>query len=257
MSEPQEDVLHKLDALLKKHAPTEREIPVLTDVVEQPRVDLDSIPVLTEEIPLDLTPNYLYEQASGAMPESDLQALEHDDAHVGMPGFHTQDDSETPSSIMEHNEVLARLEEVEHEVEAEIKARIARVQKESTPLVSSGMEAPKVEAPSILPTADNATSLAPTPLPSPVVSAEKMPEEMLREITARLETDIARIVQNNVQQTLADALPQLLNSAMDKALSSLIEQFMMHMEEVVRQTIADELKKQLAPFKRPSPGNKP
>ena len=45
-----DDVFDKLDALLKKHAANEPEIPVLTDLVEPPSVDLNAIPVLTEEI---------------------------------------------------------------------------------------------------------------------------------------------------------------------------------------------------------------
>ena len=45
-----DDVFDKLDALLKKHAANEPEIPVLTDLVEPPSVDLNAIPVVTEEI---------------------------------------------------------------------------------------------------------------------------------------------------------------------------------------------------------------
>jgi hypothetical protein len=92
-------------------------------------------------------------------------------------------------------------------------------------------------------------------MPMPVVA--QIPEETIREFTAQLEADIARIIKSNVHQTLAEDLPGVLNSALDKAIASMFEQFMVHMEEVVRHTIADELKKQLAPFKRPTAGNKP
>ena len=55
--------------------------------------------------------------------------------------------------------------------------------------------------------------------------------------------------------SISEELSGMLNSSLDKALSSMLDQFMIHIEDVVRTSIADELQKQLAPFKRPVPTN--
>ena len=72
-----------------------------------------------------------------------------------------------------------------------------------------------------------------------------------------IEADVGRIIKKQLHQSLDEELAGMLNQALDKALSSMLEQFMVHLEEVVRISIADELKKQLAPFKRPAPTHKP
>jgi len=265
MSEPREDVLNKLDALLKKHAPSEPEIPVLTDLVEQPLVDLEAIPVLTDEIALDLNP-----VAAAAAPEPTPASLPVAPSEITEPEtpieldlVHESFQHAPPPQSMPAppapgpESVLARLEAVEAEVQAEIEARIAQTQAvpSTPPAIEISPEAqyiPLTSAPAPEPT-------PPTPIAAPIPTAApaQLPEETVRQIAALIEADIARMIKNNLHQTLAEELPGMLNSALDKALSSMLEQFMMHMEEVVRSAIADELKKQLAPFKRPVSGNKP
>lgn len=269
MSEPREDVLNKLDALLKKHAPTEPDIPVLTDLVEQPRVDLDLIPVLTEEIdigvvamPLPVVDLAAQEQTLQApqtpvvaqdLPAEPSLPIELDLVHESI-GQGLKPESDGPASV------LARLEAVEAEVQAEIDARIAQTQ--SAPSAPPSIEIPQ-DAQYIRLPAD--VEIQPAPPSPPVLQPAspthlppaQLPEDTAKQIAALIEADIARMIKNNLRQALAEDLSGMLNSALDKALSSMLEQFMLHMEEVVRNTIADEFKKQLAPFKRPVPPNKP
>jgi len=267
MSEPREDVLNKLDALLKKHAHSEPEIPVLTDLVEQPLIDLEAIPVLTEEIALDQNPIAL-EVASphpAAAPESPpppLDVAPHEimepETPIELDLVHESFQHAPPPPFMPPPEsVLARLEAVEAEVQAEIEARIAQTQ--AVPSTPPSIEIPQAAQYISLTTAPAPEPTPPTPISAPIPTAApaQLPEETVLQIAALIEADVARMIKNNLHQTLAEELPGMLNSALDKALSSMLEQFMTHMEEVVRSAIADELKKQLAPFKRPASGNKP
>ena len=232
MSEAREDVLDKLDALLKKHNTTEPDIPVLTDLVEQARVDLDAIPVLTEEIVL--SPAAV---ALGHAPQP-TSPIELDLVHE----FAREEPVLKPD---ETQSVLARLEAVEAEVQAEIEARIAQTK------IVPNKPAPSIEIPQDV----HYVPLAPA-IPSPPSPTHLAPDTVSH-ITALIEADVARIIKNSLHQTLSKELPGMLSSALDKTLSSMLEQFTTHLEEVVRSSIADELKKQLAPFKRPTPPTKP
>jgi hypothetical protein len=275
MSEPREDVLNKLDALLKKHTPTEPDIPVLTDLVEQPRVDLDLIPVLTEEIELGVaaTPHPAVDLVA---PEEAPQVAQTPVAEQGFIAEPTtplelnlvhESSSQAPPQPDGPESVLARLEAVEAEVQAEIEARIAQTR--SAPSAPPSIEIPQdatyIPLPSNLATEPVAPPLAtpsqaqlpPAHLPPAHLPPAHLPEDTAKQIAALIEADIARMIKNNLRQALAEDLSGMLNSALDKALSSMLEQFMLHMEEVVRNSIADEFKKQLAPFKRPAPPNKP
>lgn len=275
MSEPRDDVLNKLDALMKKHASNEPEIPVLTDLVEQPRIDLDAIPLLTDEISLDVSPEMAEtaqakpEPSPSPMPSVEFVAPEtpieldlvHESfLHNSAPAIMPPSAPATPSP--EPESVLARLEAVEAEVQAEIDARIAQVQAvpNTPPMIEIPQEVQYIALastpePALPPIVESEPALAavaaPTQLPP------RLPEETVQQLAALIEADVARMIKSNLHQTLSAELPMMLNSALDKALSSMLEQFMMHMEEVVRSAIADELKKQLAPFKRPASGTKP
>lgn len=241
MSEPREDVLNKLDALLNKHAPSAPDIPVLTDLVDQPRIDLDVIPVLTEEVNIAAAPK------PEDTPAATVQHLPPPAPPINLDLVPASTIETEPLEADAPTSVLARLEAVEAEVQAEIDARIAQTQ--STPIAPPSIEIPQ-DAPYI--------PLSPA-LDEPRVPniATHLPQEAAQQIATLIEADIARLIQNNLNQALAENLPSLLNNALDKALSSMLEQFMLHIEEVVRQSIADELKKQLAPFKRPAPPSKP
>lgn len=237
MSEARENVLDKLDALLKKHSTTEPDIPVLTDLVEEPRVDLNVIPVLTEEIMVNPAQAF----AEIAEPSSPIELdLVHESTRW------------SPLPPIETALVLARLEAVEAEVHAEVEARIAQTRSAPKPLPSIEIP-PKVHYVTLA-AAPEAKPSAPEFIPP---ASAPLPADALTHITAMIEADVARIIKNSLHQTLSEKLPGMVNSALDKALSSMLEQFMMHLEEVVRSSIEDELKKQLAPFKRPPPPTKP
>ena len=256
MREPRDDVLGKMDALLRKHHTTEPEIPVLTDIVENPRIDLDVIPVLTDEVDLaapPMTPEAPY------FPEPEIAAAQTPAvpeyaAEAALPTTPIEIDLAPPPQFDEpelepeqQTSVLQRLEAVEAEVQAEINARISQTQ--STPSVKPSIEIP--QGAQFIPLAT-----LPTVPASPPVAAIPAAVESAQQLSAQLEAEVARIIKKHLHQTLDQELSGMLNRALDKATSSMLEQFIVHMEEVVRSSIADELKKQLAPFKRPTPPNK-
>jgi len=223
MSESREDVLDKLDALLKKHVASEPDIPVLTDILGPPLVDLNIIPVLTEEI--DFT--------SAAPPDTPIELdLVHKPA------------AEDPAKQQAETEtMLARLEAVEAEVQADVDARIAKVQ-------APPAAPPSIEIPQDAPYVALPLTAAVEP-PSSAVSV--LPEETVKKIAALIEADVARILRTSLHQTLSEELSGMLNSSLDKALSSMLDQFMIHIEDVVRTSITDEVQKQLAPFRSSAP----
>ena len=226
-----DDVFDKLDALLKKHAANEPEIPVLTDLVEPPSVDLNAIPILTEEV--------------SAGPFAAPLELELDLVPEPMRFDPALKQAETEA-------VLAQLNVIEAEVQAEVDARIAQVQTEPAP-------EPHPEFSIEIPPGAEYVALPPTEIEISTLIADThilppaLPEEALRSIAALTEADVARILKQSLHQILSEELGGILNLTLDKALSSMLDQHMMMIEETVRSTIADELKKQLAPFKRPTP----
>ena len=264
MRDPRDDVLNKMDALLKKHHATEPDIPVLTDIVEHPRINLNIIPVLTEEVNLTTasyaTPAPLAFPEPEPEPEPDLAAsMAEQAAPEALPSppieidlVHPSALDKPPPALANANSVLERLEAVEAEVQAEIEARISQTQFAPTPKTSPK---PSIE----IPLDAHFIPLTPAVVTQPNAPAVpvQLPEDSAKQIAALVETDVARIIKKHLHQTLDEELSSMLNSALDKAISSMLEQFMVHMEEVVRTSIADELKKQLAPFKRPAPPSKP
>lgn len=241
-----DDVFDKMDALLKKHAANEPEIPVLTDIVELPNIDLSAIPVLTEEV--TDTHDTAMELELDLIPEP-----------IRIDPARKQAETEA---------VLAQLNAMEAEVQAEVTARIAQVQSPAAPDAIQP-EAPtefSIEIPFdaeyvTLPQTEIeiAPPIVETPAPPPAVTpapastlSPVLSEETLQQIAKLIETDVARILKTSLHQALAEELSQSLNLALDKTLSSMLDQHMMMIEETVRSTIADELKTQLAPFKRPT-----
>ena len=262
-----DNVFDKLDALLKKHAANEPEIPVLTDLVQPPRIDLNAIPVLTEEITArDFT----------APMELELDLIPEP---MRIDPAIKQAEAET---------VLAQLNAVEAELQAEVDARIAQVQNEATPALElEPAPAPEPEpepmegAPEIpkeipqevrpalpldsppfsmeIPLHAKYVPLPHTVMEIPVLAADTqtaplaLSDEALRSIATLIEIEVARLLKDSLRQTLSAELSGMLNITLDKALSSMLDQHMMMLEETVRSTIADEFQKQLAPFKRPPP----
>lgn len=251
MRDPREDVLNKMDALLKKHHATEPDIPVLTDIVEHPRVDLESIPVLTEEVDLvaeayqapPVTPVETTSPQVASIEQAPMERVQQPIIELDL--MHPSGvDMTTP---VDANSVLQRLEAVEAEVQAEIEARISQTQ-------SAPNRRPTIEVPqgAQFISLSTVVSVEPAPPVKPTESAS-LPEDLVKQVAAMIEADVGRIIKKQLHQSLDQELSGMLATALDKALSSMLEQFMVHMEEVVRNSIADELKKQLAPFKRPAP----
>lgn len=213
MSEANDDVLHKLDALFKKHADAAPDIPVLTDFVSDAELNLDAIPVLTEEVP-------------PLNPASVLHAPEIELELVPEPMR-----ADPLLRQAETNAMLARLAAVEAEVQADVDARIAKAQ--AARKIVHSIEIPKDAAYISLPPA--------TPVPPPPMQTS---EAQAKEIAELIQAEIGRNLKASLHATLAQELDGMLNSALDKAVSSMLEQFMVHMEEVVRATIIEELRKQ-------------
>ena len=248
-----DNVFDKLDALLKKHAANEPEIPVLTDLVEPPRIDLNAIPVLTEEITArDFTAPMELELDLIPEPMRIDPAIKQAEAEI----------------------VLAQLNAVEAELQAEVDARIAQVQNEATPEPMDGApeipkEIPQEVRPALpldsppfsmeIPLHAKYVPLPHTVMEIPVLAADTqtaplaLSDEALRSIATLIETEVARLLKDSLRQTLSEELSGMLNITLDKALSSMLDQHMMMLEETVRSTIADEFQKQLAPFKRQTP----
>lgn len=222
MSNKKDDVFEKFDALVNKHTRVEPDFPVLTDVIEPPRVDLDAIPVLTEEIDLD-TPS-----------EIELELVP-EPAPIDAVLKHAQT-----------QEVLEKLDAAEAEIKAEVEARIQR----SLNLAETPHEAP---APALMDIPQDAAYLpvmdtAPAPAPAP-----PLPDSAAREIASLIEADISRMVKTALQQALAEELPGMMHAHLDKALSSMLDQHIMMLQETVRACVADEFAKQIAPFRRQPP----
>lgn len=205
MSDPAgENVLDKLDALIKRHQPAaETDVPVLTDVVAPPEIDLDAIPMLTEEV------------ADGPAP-----AL----AETPLPELEALDFAPPDSAVSEHESAKAEPPALEFDIPPGTRYI------ELTPTVAE-------PAP---------VAAAPVPVPQQALS-----EATVQLIADTIKNDVAKILDAQLQQALAQQLQSSLHVALDRALSSMLDQFTTTIEEVVRASIADELQKQLAPFKRP------
>lgn len=230
MTESDDDVLHKLDALFKKHADAAPDIPVLTDFISDADLNLDAIPVLTEEVP-------------PLNPASVLHAPEIELELVPEPIR-----SDPVLQQAETSAMLARLAAVEAEIQADVDARIAKAQ--ATRKIVPSIEIPKDASYVSLPPAIGS---APPPPVQPVTQAS---ETQAKQIADLIQAEISRSLKTSLHSTLAEELDGMLISALDKAVSSMLEQFMVHMEEVVRAAIIDELRKQgIPPAAEPPHGN--
>ena len=216
MSEPasDEDVLGKLDALMKRHQPASNaDFPVLTDIVDAPELDLDAIPMLTEEVEHLPEPSV----AEAEAPAADLPEP--------TPELDPAPEIELPA------------------LEFDIPPDVQYVMLEATQPTEATAPAPIQVEP-----------LPPAPVQvEPVPVQQALSEETIQHIASIIKDDVARVLDSQLQQALAQQLQSSLHVALDKALSSMLDQFTTTIEEVVLASIADELQKQLAPFKRPAP----
>jgi hypothetical protein len=107
-------------------------------------------------------------------------------------------------------------------------------------------------------TEETPTTLPPAPEPALAPAAavttpeiHALSEETIQLIADTIKGDVARILDIQLQQALAQQLQNSLHVALDRALSSMLDQFVIHIEEVVKVSIASELKKQLDELPRP------
>jgi hypothetical protein len=222
MSNSDENVLDKLDALMKRHQPAaDTDVPVLTDVVAPPEIDLDAIPMLTEEVAAESTP------APTEVPQ--LRELE-------APDFTPPELEVTPLEIIE--EPASAVPEPEP-----AESSLPTLEFEMPPGTRYIDLTPAVEEPA-------AIAAEPAP-PSPTPALHALSEETIQLIADTIKDDVAKVLDTQLQQALAQQLQSSLHVALDRALSSMLDQFIATIEEVVRVSIADELQKQLAPFKPP------
>ncbi len=259
-----EDVFDKLDALIKKHAANEPEIPVLTDLVEPPRIDLNAIPVLTEEIiatpaPLEYAPSFeaAHIDFAPAPIDAETSLTQHEDITLDVP-VETEaylDETSAPPPLESPPTLSMEMHQEDMTLDVPVEAYLdetpAPTPLEPPPTFS--MEVPQNAEYVLLQTPPIET---PTPVIAPPVAPAPaqtltLPDDTLHNIAKLIETDVARVLKDSLHQTLSAELSGMLNLTLDKALSSMLDQHMMMIEETVRSTIADELKKQLAPFKRP------
>jgi hypothetical protein len=250
MSEPsREDVLDKLDALLKRHQPAaDADIPVLTDIVAPPDIDLEAIPLLTEEISPPAEPAAPV-QAEPLPPLPELEPLDfelpEEAAVIVVPEAAAQAPGETPPPA----EARAAPSVLEFDIPPGARyVALAGIVDEAAATPETGLPSPLLghEAPAAAepPRPDATTPLASAPV-------HVLSDETVRAIADTVRDDVAKILETQLQQVLARQFQSGLHLALDRALSSMLDQFVIHIEEVVKVSIANELKKQLAELPRP------
>ncbi|MEO1768049.1 hypothetical protein [Thiobacter aerophilum] len=237
MSEADDDVLGKLDALLKRHqAPPEPEIPVLTEVVVPSPLDLDAIPLLTEEVP----PHEL-----GAATGSREGGTEVPPLPELLPDA-VRETSTAPSLPILEFDLPPNARWISL-AESEV-PQPAPVATETSPTDIAGEPAaPAAKAIAPVPAGSEAAQPPTAPAPS------ALSQETIQLIADIIKADVAKILDQQLTQALAQQLQTSLHLALDRALSSMLDQFMIHMEEVVKVAIASELEKQLEALRKPLP----
>lgn len=237
MSDPsREDVLDKLDALMKRHQPpADADIPVLTDLVAPPAVDLDAIPLLTEEIPSEettgeeaATMETSVEEPFPALPE--LEALEYEAPPAAVTA------APEPAPSLPGDEVPAHGSEPGGTALAfDIPPGARYVSLAASPEQEAAPAAPE----------------PPPAAPVAAAAVHALSDDTIQLIADTIKADVAKILDEQLQQALAQQLQSSLHVALDRALSSMLDQFVIHIEEVVKLSIASELKKQLAELHKP------
>lgn len=207
-----DDLLAKVDALLTRHrgtlaGPHPPDIPVLTELVVPPEVDLANIPVLTEEVPREAASRTVLPPEPESAPASDTP--------IAPLCFELPPD-----------------------------ARYLALDAASDVLPPpAGADPPQASPPAL-------ASPPPAPLEKvgaePVASATPLREEFLSQVSVQriadlLEAELVPKLEARLAQTVAREVQHALHGALDRALSSLLEQFAVHLEEVVKNAIEVEL----------------
>lgn len=242
-----DDVLGKLDALLKRHqAPSEPDIPVLTEVVVPSPLDLEAIPILTEEvIEYQLPPGEASSPAGeGAPEEPPFPEL--------LPAVPAEASAPAPLPVLEFelpaDARWVSLVETGAAPATEVPAET--VPAETVPAAPA--PAPEPGAP-IAPGAGSPAAVERPPGEVPAAVPSVLSQETIQLIADTIKADVAKILDEQLQQALAQQLQTSLHVALDRALASMLDQFVIHIEEVVRVSIASELEKQLEQLRKSLP----
>lgn len=233
MAEPEDDVLGKLDALLRRHQPSDPDIPVLTDVVVPSPLDLDAIPVLTDEV---LPGGDAGQAGAPELPPFPELLPEPGEAPAA---------ADTPAPPPKERVLPAPALPLEFELPPDARYVALDPGAEAPAAPAPAEPAPEAGIAAAAPAEDTAPP-ATTPVPA-------LSEETIQLIADTIKADVAEMLDARLQEALARQLKASLHGALDRALSSMLDQFVVHIEEVVRVTIASELEKQLAGPRRPEP----
>lgn len=258
-----EDVLKKMEALLKKHqggnlSPAALEetadlsahsarishdnpaIPTLTDVAVNatPRQRArDATPIVNDRtsrppaadtaLELDLDPYFIVPSGEVIAPEKvtpPLLDVEIISAAPAPSEIKVDADISIPSPAVP---VEPPLPDIEHAPKIEKGATSP-----AAPVVELIVEPPRYEAPPRPPANNYAT------LSSPAKdSSEQITDSFTEQVLRHLDKHLKKALETSITPQLAKSL--------DKALSSMLDQFSLHIEHMVRETISRELNKQL------------
>ena len=264
-----EDVLKKMEALLKKHQggnlssdafeePADLSahsaqishdnpaIPTLTDVAVNapPRQRArDAIPVVNDRVSqppaadaaleLDLDPYFIAPSGEIIAPEKEtLPSFDAENISAAPAPSEIEVDADTfipPPAVP----VEPPLPDFEH---------APTIESDATPTAAPVVEPPRYAAPP-KPPANNYATLSSTAKDSSEQITDSFTEQVLRHLDKHL------------KKALETSITPQLAKSLDKALSSMLDQFSLHIEHMVRETIARELNKQLESLRTNRAGN--
>ena len=237
----EKDIFEKMDALVRKHHPTPAQpvtdaaspvkpasanIPTLTDIIPDPSLDSeleqDLIPLLTESIQVP----------QALATESGLE--------LDLDPYFTITAPEPLQS--------PALEVIEKFVPPEASAQ------------ADAIAFPKLEEPLFT----EIVELNATPPAAPVTEVQQdtipaaplLSAEALTQFSDALSEQLMRALDQRLQQAVDKKIAPQLAQTVDKALSSMLDQFSVNIEDMVRESIAQELQRQLTALLNNSDNNK-
>ena len=252
-----EDVLKKMEALLKKHQGSNlsvaaaEEATALSGHSRHSLHDNPAIPTLTD-IAVNATPHQRAHDpipilndpiAPRIAPDTALE-LDLDPYFISPPADPIAPEVAAPSLPLDMEIISAAPAPFENEIEAPLPdlEPVQTTEIYATPALEPVVELPRYEPP-------------PSPPANPYATLSNPPKESAEQITDSFTEQVLRHLDKHLKRALETSItPQLANS-LDKALSSMLDQFSLHIEHMVRETIARELNKQLESLRTNRPSN--
>ena len=246
-------------------------IPVLTDEILPPE-EVPDIPVLTEivdtrqlpplPIELDLIPEpYVpLDQESQLSEEASILLEKLGDVEKSFTEQPPQETSQPEEELIEipaiepltlQPEPEPSLEvEPEPELEAEPEAAAKQaLEVEPEPLAETTPTEPELlEEPVFAAPPETLAPMAPSPEPVPSEKPAQplLTPEILEQLLDSLMEQALKKMDRQLQDTLQNRLSSQLTVALDRTLSSMLDQFAMNIEHMVREAVSQELRKQLS-----------